>query len=152
MAGQGSFSPDRPQGADGRTGLWLVGAGGNVATTVALGLAALQRDATPPIGLTTELPPFQALDLAPWSHIALGGHDVRPCDPVATARILARDGVVTPALVDALAPDLETYRRAVRPGVDALAPATRMAPRASPRSSRTFATSWSAPAANGSWS
>jgi myo-inositol-1-phosphate synthase len=120
MAGQGSFSPERPQPQNDRTGLWLVGAAGNVATTVALGLAALRQGATPPIGLTTELPPFEGLALVPWSHLALGGHDVRPCDPEATARALAREGVMAPDLVDRLAPDLDAYRQAVQPGVHAL--------------------------------
>jgi myo-inositol-1-phosphate synthase len=118
MAGQGS---EGAQPSQERIGLWLVGAGGNVATAVALGLFALQRDLIPPVGIVTALPPFAGLALAPWDAIALGGHEMRSCDLLASARTLASDGVVAADLVEALAAPLAEHSRAVRPGIGPLA-------------------------------
>ena len=42
-------------------GLWLVGAGGNVATTVAVALDQLARGLCDPIGLVTAVPPISRL-------------------------------------------------------------------------------------------
>ena len=46
-----------------RVGLWFIGACGGVASTTALGLAALARGLDPPTGLVTALPAFAGLDL-----------------------------------------------------------------------------------------
>ena len=46
-----------------RVGLWLIGAHGGVATSVAVGLASLQRGLTDQCGLVSELPIFEDLNL-----------------------------------------------------------------------------------------
>ena len=63
-----------------RVGLWLVGAFGSIGSTLALGLASLQRGLIAPIGMVGELPDFAPLELMPFDHIELGGHDLRPDD------------------------------------------------------------------------
>jgi myo-inositol-1-phosphate synthase len=105
-------------------GLWLIGASGNVATTVAVGLAALRRGLSERLGLVTELPLLAGADLVAVDDIALAGCDVRPPDVRARARRLAEvDRVLPERLVDAVAADLASYEAAIRPGVTAEAAA-----------------------------
>ena len=60
-----------------RTGLWLIGAYGGVATTTALGLAALRKGLTGNQGLVSQLPPFSSLELIGWEDLVVGGHEIR---------------------------------------------------------------------------
>ncbi|WP_229796025.1 inositol-3-phosphate synthase, partial [Saccharothrix coeruleofusca] len=77
--------------ADERTGLWLAGARGSVATTAVCGLLGLRAGLVPPTGCVTEL--LEA-DLPPWDSLVVGGHDV-VCTPLAKrAEQLAKAGVV----------------------------------------------------------
>ncbi|HKE19675.1 MAG TPA: inositol-3-phosphate synthase [Kofleriaceae bacterium] len=102
-------------------GLWLIGGSGNVATTVAVGLAAIRRGLAEPLGMVTELPLLAGADLAPLGDIALGGCDLRPPDVLERARRLARaDRVLSEPLVEAVAGDLEDYAARIRPGVGAV--------------------------------
>ena len=71
-----------------KIGVWIVGAGGNVATTSLLGLAALQRGQAPTVGLVSELPLFASLGLVDWSQLVAGGHDIRQPQLMAAARRL----------------------------------------------------------------
>ena len=73
---------------DGAIGIWLIGAWGGVATTVATGLAALQSGLTNTVGLVSELPKFSRLDLVPWGRFVLGGHEIRKTSYVVEARNL----------------------------------------------------------------
>jgi myo-inositol-1-phosphate synthase len=101
-------------------GLWLIGGSGNVATTVAVGLAALRRGLCEPLGLVTELPLLAGADLVAPADIALGGCDLRPPDVLERARRLARvDRVLSEHLVEEVSGDLEGYAAAIRPGVEA---------------------------------
>ena len=63
-----SLPASRPRG---RTGLWLIGAKGGVATTVITGLAALARGTTEPHGLVTALSPCARLDLVGFDEIVI---------------------------------------------------------------------------------
>ena len=63
--------------SDRRVGLWLIGAFGGVATTAALGLAALSRRLTDETSLVTALPLFDGLDLDEPGQFVVGGHDIR---------------------------------------------------------------------------
>jgi len=60
-----------------RIGVWLIGAKGGVAVTTITGLIALGRGLTGSAGLVSELSQFQPLDLADWTDLVVGGHDVR---------------------------------------------------------------------------
>jgi myo-inositol-1-phosphate synthase len=100
-----------------RVGLWLVGAGGNVATTVAVGLGALRRGLVPPVGLATEQPPLTDLGLLPLGDLVLGGHEQGARRPSETARRLAGgDRLFDPALVEAVGEDLAAFDAEIRPG------------------------------------
>jgi myo-inositol-1-phosphate synthase len=105
------------------TGVWLIGASGNVATTVAVGLAALRRELCGPTGLVTELPGIADLDLVPLGELVLGGCDVREPDLVARAERLAEvDRALSPRLVDAVKPELEALAGQVATGITAAGP------------------------------
>jgi myo-inositol-1-phosphate synthase len=100
-----------------KLGLWLVGAQGGVATTVAVGLAALRHKLCRSWGLVSELPPFAQLDLAAWDQIVLGGHEIRQTSSLAEARqMLATNRVFEPSLLDSVADDLRDVDQRVRPG------------------------------------
>ncbi len=60
-----------------RTGVWLIGAKGGVATTVIVGLVALRKGLAGDPGLVTQLPLFQELDLFSWKDVVIGGHEIR---------------------------------------------------------------------------
>ncbi|GAA4430332.1 inositol-3-phosphate synthase [Bremerella cremea] len=63
--------------ASSRTGIWLIGAKGGVATTSIVGLLALKKGLTESVGLVSELAQFSHLDLAKWDDIVIGGHEIR---------------------------------------------------------------------------
>lgn len=100
-----------------KLGLWLIGAGGNVATTVAVGLAALQKGLTEPVGLITEAPPFTRLPLVGLRRIVLGGHEVGSARPLTTAQELHREsGLFGESLLKKVAPTLRAWQSNIRPG------------------------------------
>jgi len=100
-----------------RVGIWFIGAFGGVATTAALGLAALRRGLMDSTGLVTALPMFDGLDLDQPAHFLLGGHDVRRTTYRQSVRELQqRSNVFDAALVEACLPELDTWAENVRPG------------------------------------
>jgi myo-inositol-1-phosphate synthase len=112
-----------------RVGLWLIGAGGNVATTVAVGLAAVRRGLVPPLGLATEQPPLAEAGLLPLGALVLGGHESSPRRSTDTARRLAGgDRLFDPALVEAAREDLAALDAEVRPGNGGLSASDRDGP------------------------
>ncbi len=102
---------------DRRIGLWLIGAFGGVASTAALGLAALGRGACAATSLVTALPVFEGLDLDDAAHFTLGGHDVRRSSfGQAVLELHRRSNVFDRDLIDACLPDLDRWSENVRPG------------------------------------
>jgi myo-inositol-1-phosphate synthase len=100
-----------------RVGLWFIGAFGGVATTAALGLAALRRGLIDTTGLVTALSPFDGLDLDGPAQFVVGGHDVRRTSYRQAVRELQqRSSVFDSALVEACWPDLDVWAQNVRPG------------------------------------
>ena len=101
-----------------RVGLWLVGAHGGVATTVAVGLAALKLKLTENWGLVSELDQFSKLDFAAWDSMVLGGHEIRKTDSLSEAFLLSG---ITPAinreLIIKCEQELAAYDANVKPGV-----------------------------------
>lgn len=98
-------------------GIWLVGAGGGVASTVAVGLAALRRGLIQPTALVSALPCFQALNLTPWDQWELGGHEIRAANFFDGAQQLANSSrAFSPALVDQVREDLLGWSEQIRPG------------------------------------
>ncbi len=101
-----------------RVGLWIVGAQGGVATTVALGLAALKQQAAPQWGLVSELEFFRKLDLIDWSDIVLGGNEIRKTDYTTEAMKLADISLaIRREVIESVAADLKSFDDNVRPGL-----------------------------------
>jgi myo-inositol-1-phosphate synthase len=105
-----------PAPPPGRTGVWLVGARGSVATTVAVGAAALAADLTDATGCVTELPPFQGTGLPAPGELVLGGHDVVGTTLAKRAEHLVESGVLPGRLVDQVSGALAAAEREIRPG------------------------------------
>lgn len=103
--------------ATGKTGIWLVGARGGVATTVAVGLQALGRGDSATIGLVTETPLLAGLDLPGWDQLVIGGHEVRQGSLGESARELEAGRVLPPGSADRYAEELAEIDARLRPGV-----------------------------------
>ncbi len=101
-----------------KTGIWLIGARGAVATTVSLGLAALQQRLIATTGLVTESPLFSGLDLVDWNQLVIGGHELGSGCLVQTAESLsATDRVFSPQLTAACRDHLAAIDARIRPGI-----------------------------------
>src|SRR5262245_1525305 len=108
-----------------RVGLWLIGAFGGVATTVALGLAALKRGLKDSTSLVTALPLFDGLDLDELAQFVVGGHDVRRASyALAVREFQQRANVFDQGMVESCLPDLESWTGHVRTGTVQSAGAT----------------------------
>jgi myo-inositol-1-phosphate synthase len=102
----------------GRTGLWLVGARGSVATTVATGLALVAAGGIGehgPDGLVTEQPGLRE-HLVGLDRLVLGGHDVADVPLVKRAAALADAGVVPATALPLVHDELERVETRLRPG------------------------------------
>lgn len=98
-----------------RTGVWLVGARGSVATTAVVGELALRAGLTAPTGCVTELPDLRGPALPGFADLVFGGHDVVATPLTKRAEALAVAGVLPARLADAVAPDLAAVEAALRP-------------------------------------
>jgi myo-inositol-1-phosphate synthase len=99
-----------------RTGVWLIGARGSVATSVVAGCAALTSGLHPPTGLVTEAPAFTESGLPALSSLVFGGHDTTDCPLPKRAEQLAAGGVLPPGLPPAVAAELAAADREIRTG------------------------------------
>ncbi len=104
-------------GSGRRLGLWLIGAKGDVATTVSVGIEALRLGLTDTTGIVTECHELAGTDLVPVEGIVLGGYDVRGGSPLDAARnVDAESGLFGAALLDAVAPGLEAFGARIKSG------------------------------------
>jgi myo-inositol-1-phosphate synthase len=101
---------------DARTGLWLVGARGSVATTVTTGLALITAGGAGREGLVTEQAELAPAGLVPLDHIVVGGHDVTEVPLVKRAALLADAGVVPHGALALAHDELERADARVRTG------------------------------------
>ncbi len=110
-----------------RVGLWIVGAGGNVAATTALGLSALRRRLCGTTGMVTCLPLFSTIPLPRAEDIAVGGHEIRPPNLRAAVRQLREQAALfTSEMIEQCAADLRATEKSIRPGtLYAASPAVR---------------------------
>ena len=99
-----------------RTGLWLVGAGGSVAATVAAGLAALRAGVATRTGLVTAQADLDVAGLVDTADLVTGGHDVTSVSLAKRAEALAAAGVIPHDLPALVAHDLDEASTRVRPG------------------------------------
>ncbi|HVK22297.1 MAG TPA: inositol-3-phosphate synthase [Actinokineospora sp.] len=99
-----------------RTGLWLIGARGSVATTAVSGLLALRAGLAPPTGCVTQRPEFADVPLPGWDDIVVGGHDDVSTPLEKCAEPLAQAGVIPHHLLAHIAPGLRAVDAEIRDG------------------------------------
>lgn len=100
-----------------QTGVWLVGARGSVAATVAVGLSALARGEASPAGLVTETGPFAGVELPGWDQLVLGGHEIRDGRLTEAVRDLEAARVVPHGSAEHYREELEAIDGRIRSGV-----------------------------------
>jgi myo-inositol-1-phosphate synthase len=101
-----------------KIGVWIVGAYGGVATTTAVGLAALQQGLVGNQGLVSQHPQFASLGLANWNQLVLGGHDIRKTTLYDEAMQLARvSRAIDSGLIEQCRADLAAIEPNIRPGI-----------------------------------
>lgn len=101
-----------------KTGVWLIGAHGGVATTAVLGIAALRKGLIGDQGLVTQLPAFDRLDLIGWKDMVVGGHDIRKTTCLDEAKQLQTvSRAVDAELVHKCRAELDKIDREIKPGV-----------------------------------
>ena len=59
-----------------KKGIWLIGAYGDIATTLIVGKEAIKQNLTSNVGLVSELEPMNQLGLSSLNDFVIGGHDV----------------------------------------------------------------------------
>ncbi|CAL9617852.1 inositol-3-phosphate synthase [Streptomyces sp. enrichment culture] len=110
-----------------RTGIWLVGARGSVATTTVVGAAALRAGLMPATGCVSALEPFRDLPLPGFEELVFGGHDVVTTPLAKRAGQLAETGVLPSGLPDLVAAELAAADAEIRPAPHTQGPAGRTA-------------------------
>src|SRR5690606_31142271 len=108
------FLPTPPPAA--RTGVWLIGARGSVATTAITGCAAVAAGLHPTTGLVTATEPFAASGLPALAALVFGGHDIVDCPLPTRAEPPAAAGVLPHRLPPAVRGDLPAADAEIRPG------------------------------------
>ncbi|MEU7487539.1 inositol-3-phosphate synthase [Streptomyces sp. NPDC042319] len=106
-----------PEGSGtGRTGVWLIGARGSVATTVIAGCAALVAGLHEPTGMVTASAAFADVPLPPLESLVFGGHDITSCPLPKRAEQLAAGGVLPHGLPRSVQNELAAADAEIRPG------------------------------------
>ncbi|MFH0944422.1 MAG: inositol-3-phosphate synthase [Planctomycetota bacterium] len=100
-----------------RTGVWLLGARGGLATTVIAGCKLVAEGGVPGHGLSTESPQFEPLELVNLGDLVFGGHEIRGGTLLDSARAISRDnGSIPFEGVEGIRDFLEQADAAIRPG------------------------------------
>ncbi len=99
-----------------KTGVWLIGARGNVATTAVVGARAIARGLTDETGMVSARPPVSNLDIPGVEDLVFGGHDVRTTPMRSRAEALSREGTPSPAVVEAVGDDLDAVDERIETG------------------------------------
>ncbi|MFF7652103.1 inositol-3-phosphate synthase [Streptomyces sp. NPDC007983] len=108
--------PTRTPGGGLRTGIWLIGARGSVATTAVAGCAAVAAGLQPATGMVTETAPFADSALPALGDLVFGGHDTATTPLPKRAEALTAEGVLPYGLPDAVRAELTAADDAIRPG------------------------------------
>ncbi|GHD04811.1 inositol-3-phosphate synthase [Zhihengliuella salsuginis] len=106
-----------PEGT-GRTGIWLIGARGSVATTAAAGLAAISGGLAPATGCVTVQEPFGSVRLPAFADLVVGGHDISDVSMAKRAELLVEAGMLPLHLMESVRTQLDEADARVRPGYD----------------------------------
>lgn len=90
-----------------RTGVWIAGARGDIASTLIVGAEALKKKQISTNGMTTEIPPTSNLDLVKMSDLVIGGLDITDGNLIESAMAVGkRSGTFSTELVELIRPDL----------------------------------------------
>lgn len=100
-----------------RTGVWLIGARGSVATTALVGVSALAAGLVADTGLVTARYPFDTCGLSGWDGLVFGGHDITDTPLVERADHLVSAGVIPANLSAAVCDQLVHVDDRIRRGV-----------------------------------
>lgn len=98
-----------------RTGVWLAGARGSVATSAVCGAAAVAAGLVEPVGCVTERAEFGPAGLPAYGELVFGGHDVVDTPLEKRAELLADGGVLPHRLVEQVRGELRAADAEVRP-------------------------------------
>jgi myo-inositol-1-phosphate synthase len=100
-----------------KTGVWILGACGNVGAVTIVGARAIARGLAGRTGMVTELKELRELGLCSVENLVFGGHEVSGRTVLEAARDFGRRaGVLSDRLLDAVAGDLEKIQADIRPG------------------------------------
>ena len=103
-----------------RTGVWLIGARGNVATMSIVGARAIAKGVTGTTGMVTEREPVSRLSLPPLEGFVFGGHDITTESLVDRAeRQSDRNGVPDSETLAAVRDDLANVDERIEVGTAA---------------------------------
>src|SRR5215212_7387152 len=100
-----------------RTGAWLIGSRGSVATTTITGAAAIAAGLAPGTGVVTIGPPFANAALPALDDIVFGGHDVVETPLAVRAARLVDGGVIPTGIPEAVAGRLAAAEAEMRSGI-----------------------------------
>ncbi|MEM8884735.1 MAG: inositol-3-phosphate synthase [Planctomycetota bacterium] len=101
-----------------RTGVWLIGACGNVGMLSIVGARAIARGLAGTAGMVTELKELRELDLPGLDDLVFGGHEVGGTGLLDAARAFGRRaGVVSERMLERLEDELTGIQQNIRPGV-----------------------------------
>lgn len=101
-----------------RTGVWLIGAKGGVASTATVGLIALKKGLIGKAGLVSELPDFAQLDLAGWDEFVVGGHEIRDVRSYDEAlRMHNESRAIDLGVLNKCKSELDRIDKLIRPGM-----------------------------------
>lgn len=116
---------------DNKTGVWLIGAYGSVATTAIIGARTLAKRLTRPTGLITALPPFTTkirnsentktpnnIDLSDFDDLVFGGHEIRKSSFKESVNQLRQTGIhLQPELLAKIEPELKHIETDIKRGI-----------------------------------
>jgi myo-inositol-1-phosphate synthase len=109
-------SPKSSPHAYGKTGIWLIGARGSVATTATAGLAAITAGLANATGCVTEQEHFDGVGLPNFSDFVVGGHDISDVCMAKRAEALVESGMLPLYLLESVRSQLVEADQRVRPG------------------------------------
>lgn len=90
-----------------KTGVWIVGARGDIASTLIVGTEAFKKGQISSSGMTTEIPPTSELDLVEMDELVIGGLDIIDSNLVESARTIGqRSGTFSSDLVKLITHEL----------------------------------------------
>ncbi|SDJ67618.1 myo-inositol-1-phosphate synthase [Halovenus aranensis] len=100
-----------------KTGVWLIGARGNVAAVSMVGAKAIAQGRTDTTGMVTAREPLSALDLPAVEDLVFGGHDIRSQSITETALAASESSGVPPkSTIEAVEDDLDAIDSRIETG------------------------------------